>query len=133
MSRTSSKTAVPSELLDRVFSALSHPARRQIAVCLVARRGVMTAGEIADRFKHSWPTTTRHLGVLESAGLIEVTKNGRQRLYALRPDVATLAARWITSWSLEGVRPGDRPSWADLPFAKMRNASGPATKDRPAK
>lgn len=41
----------------------------------------MTAGEIADRFSCAWPTTTRHLSVLEEAGLISVEKKGRERIY----------------------------------------------------
>ena len=43
----------------------------------------MRAGEIAQRFACSWPTTTRHLRVLEDAGLVRVAKQGRDRLYRL--------------------------------------------------
>lgn len=43
----------------------------------------MTAGEIADRFACSWPTTTRHLQKLESAGLVAVEPQGRERVYRL--------------------------------------------------
>jgi DNA-binding MarR family transcriptional regulator len=39
----------------------------------------MTAGEIAARFAHSWPTTSRHLRVLEQASLIGVETIGRER------------------------------------------------------
>lgn len=87
----------------------------------------MTAGEIADRFKHSWPTTTRHLSVLESAELIAVNKQGRRRIYALRPLSLIRAADWIYAWSLaaEEEAAGGRPDWADLPYASMRNATPP--------
>jgi hypothetical protein len=54
------------EALQAVF-ALAHPARRQILLT-VYFRGEMSAGQIAGRFAHAWPTTTRHLRVLESAG-----------------------------------------------------------------
>ena len=50
----------------------------------------MTAGAIADRFHCSWPTTTRHLRVLEDAGLVTVEKRGRERVYKL--DTARLSA-----------------------------------------
>ena len=50
---------------------------------LRARGGAMTSGEIAERFSCSWPTTTRHLGVLEDAGLVRVEKAGRERIYHL--------------------------------------------------
>ena len=43
----------------------------------------MTAGELADRFSHSWSTTTRHLQRLEAAGLVHVEKAGRERRYTL--------------------------------------------------
>jgi len=43
----------------------------------------MTAGEIADRFSCTWPTTTRHLRVLETSGLVRVSKRGRERIYQL--------------------------------------------------
>jgi DNA-binding transcriptional ArsR family regulator len=43
----------------------------------------MTAGELADRFSHSWSTTTRHLQRLEAAGLVRVEKAGRERRYRL--------------------------------------------------
>jgi DNA-binding transcriptional ArsR family regulator len=43
----------------------------------------MTAGQLADRFSHSWSTTTRHLQKLEAASLIRVEKQGRERLYTL--------------------------------------------------
>jgi DNA-binding transcriptional ArsR family regulator len=39
----------------------------------------LTAGELAGRFSHSWPTTTRHLKVLENAGLVVVATVGRER------------------------------------------------------
>jgi DNA-binding transcriptional ArsR family regulator len=69
--------------VDAVFRALAHPSRRQILLVLRYRGGEMTAGEIAERFACSWPTTTRHLRVLEGAGLVRVEKRGRERVYRL--------------------------------------------------
>ena len=43
----------------------------------------MTAGELAERFSHTWSTTTRHLQRLQSAGLVTVEKVGRERRYRL--------------------------------------------------
>jgi len=57
----------------------------------------MTAGELAERFSHSWSTTTRHLQRLESAGLVQVERAGRERLYSL--DIAHL--KDITSTFLD--------------------------------
>ena len=119
---------ITSDTLNAVFSALAHSARRQILISLHARGGVMTAGEIADRFKHSWPTTTRHLGVLERARVLEVGKRGRHRFYALRPSVLVGAADWLYAWAAhthEAPIPDERPAWTELPFATMRNAIPP--------
>ena len=119
--------ALGSAKLDAVFGALSHHARRSILVVLHARGGVMSAGEIADRFRHSWPTTTRHLGVLERAGLLKVSKRGRYRFYALRPDVARRACDWIADWAQHTTDEPDsqRPDWTELSFASMRNVTAP--------
>ena len=46
----------------------------------------MTAGELADRFSHTWSTTTRHRQRLEAAGLVHVEVAGRQRRYTLDAD-----------------------------------------------
>jgi DNA-binding transcriptional ArsR family regulator len=84
------------EDLDRVFSALSHQSRRTILSILHARGGEMTSGAIAARFECSWPTTTRHLRVLEEAGLVVVGLHGRERVYRLAADrLDQVAGRWI--------------------------------------
>ena len=69
--------------LERVFKALAHASRRQVLVVLNARGGRMTAGEIAGRFTCTWPTTSRHLRVLQDAGLVRSERQGRERVYVL--------------------------------------------------
>jgi len=69
--------------LDLVLGALAHASRRHVLVVLLARGGRMSAGEIARRFSCTWPTTTRHLRVLEAAGLVQVERQGRERIYVL--------------------------------------------------
>lgn len=82
--------------LEIVFAALAHSTRRQILTVLRARGGTMTSGELAERFNCTWPTTTRHLGILADAGLVTVTRHGRQRHYHLNPSPLTdTAATWI--------------------------------------
>ena len=71
------------EELEDVFTCLAHASRRHVLVVLRHRGGSMTAGEIADRFECSWPTTTRHLQKLERAGLVRVEQQGRERIYRL--------------------------------------------------
>ena len=66
-----------------VFDALAHEVRRHIIQLLSHLGGELPSGYLARRFSHSWPTTTRHLRVLEGAGLATHEKRGREVLYSL--------------------------------------------------
>jgi DNA-binding transcriptional ArsR family regulator len=81
--------------LETVFSALAHPVRRQIMLIVHFRGGEMTAGDIAKRFGHSWPTTTGHLRILEEAGLLIQEKIGRTRIYRLDVKKLSLIEEWM--------------------------------------
>jgi DNA-binding transcriptional ArsR family regulator len=82
--------------LERVFAALAHASRRQILLVLHARGDRVRAGDIADRFACSWPTTTRHLNVLVEAGLVSVEQDGRERFYRLETDrLRRVAGGWL--------------------------------------
>lgn len=81
--------AGPSPRLDeieRVFDALSHEVRRHVLLLLSHRGGELSSGYLAKCFSHSWPTTTRHLHVLEAAGLVSVRRDGRSCVYRLERD-----------------------------------------------
>ncbi len=86
------------EALDSVCSAIAHPARRQILLT-VHMRGSMTAGDIAGRFAHAWPTTSRHLRVLEHAGLLVQHREGRQRVYEVDHARLGVLGEWIAWFS----------------------------------
>lgn len=88
--------------LDSVFGALAHPARRQILMTIHFRGGQMSAGEIAGRFRHSWPTTTRHLRVLEEAGLVSQEQEGRTRTYKLERKRLAVITEWLGWFDKEG-------------------------------
>jgi DNA-binding transcriptional ArsR family regulator len=67
------------------------------------RGGEMTAGQIAARFACSWPTTTGHLRVLESAGVITSEKRGRERVYKLdRARLLTVTKEWLRWFEDDG-------------------------------
>lgn len=83
--------------LDVVFNALAHQSRRTILTVLQTHGGAMTSGAIASWFDSSWPTTTRHLRVLEDAGLVRVELRGRERVYRLEPTrLHATATTWLT-------------------------------------
>ena len=85
--------------VDAVFGALAHPSRRQILLVLHFRAGEMTAGEIAARFSCTWPTTTRHLGILLEAGLVKKHSSGRQRIYRLnRERLREITSAWLDNF-----------------------------------
>ena len=85
--------------LDLVFKALGHSARRHILLVMHFRGGDMPAGDIARRFAHSWPTTSRHLKVLTEAGLVEVTQSGRERTYHLHKQrLQEIAGSWLAEF-----------------------------------
>lgn len=81
--------------LDEVLNAIAHPARRQILLTLHFRDGEASAGDLAARFEHAWPTTTRHLRVLEDAGLLQHEKAGRKRIYRLDRKRLALISEWL--------------------------------------
>ena len=55
----------------------------------------MAAGEIANLFQHAWPTTTRHLKVLEAAGLLRHEREGRTRQYRIDARRLELVRDWL--------------------------------------
>ena len=70
--------------LDNVFEALSSTVRRKILAYLSATD--LTAGEIAKRFDISKPSISKHLSVLENAGLIKSERRGQFIHYSLVRD-----------------------------------------------
>jgi len=81
---------------EALFTALAHPARRRIVITLHFTGGSMTAGEIAAMFAHAWPTTTGHLRVLQAAGLVRQTREGRTRVYTLDRRRLALVRDWLS-------------------------------------
>ena len=82
--------------LTTTFAALADPTRRGLLARL--RTGELTVGALAAPYAMSMPAVTKHLRVLEAAGLIRRRKQGRQVLCALaRPEQDPLeeAAAWI--------------------------------------
>jgi ArsR family transcriptional regulator, arsenate/arsenite/antimonite-responsive transcriptional repressor len=70
--------------LDKVFEALSSTVRRKILAYLSATD--LTAGEIAARFEISKPSVSKHLSILENAGLVRGEKRGQFIHYSLVRD-----------------------------------------------
>jgi DNA-binding transcriptional ArsR family regulator len=75
------------------FKALAHPIRRDIVERLSG--GTSTVGEATRDLGVSKPTISRHLKVLEEAGVVTRVIDGRTHRLALRPDALADTADWI--------------------------------------
>ncbi|HJR53484.1 MAG TPA: metalloregulator ArsR/SmtB family transcription factor [Gemmatimonadota bacterium] len=79
--------------LDRTFAALSDPTRRSILARLA--EGEATVGELARPFRVSRPAISKHLRVLEDAGLVQRERDGRVSRCELDAEPMREAAEWI--------------------------------------
>jgi DNA-binding transcriptional ArsR family regulator len=81
--------------LDSTFAALADPVRRAIITRLVA--GEATPGELAEPFPISLQAISKHLKVLERAGLITRGRDAQRRPCRLRPEPLAETADWIAA------------------------------------
>jgi DNA-binding transcriptional ArsR family regulator len=86
------------EALDLVFSALADPSRRRIVRRLA--EGEASVSELAQPFDVSLPAVTKHLAVLERAGLLEHHKEGRVRLCRLVAAPLQVADDWLSTYRM---------------------------------
>ena len=83
--------------LDLIFKALSDPTRREILASLKA--GDRTVGELAAPHAMSLAGASKHIGVLENAGLVTRTRRGREMHCSLRADSLRAAEAWLQSYA----------------------------------
>ena len=82
--------------LDTTFAALADPTRRAILVRLA--KGESTVMQLAKPFKMSQPAISRHLKVLEQAGLISTTVRAQERPRKLETKPLQEAVGWIEKY-----------------------------------
>jgi len=82
--------------LDRTFSALAHPARRAILSRLT--RGQASVTELGEPFAMSQPAISKHLKVLELAGLVERGRDAQWRPRTLRAVPLKQVAEWLDEY-----------------------------------
>ena len=87
---------VSTDQLDAVFGALADPTRRSILTRLTL--GEATVAELAAPFSVSQPAISRHLKVLEHAGLISRTRRSTARLSHLRAEPLRQATVWLAGY-----------------------------------
>jgi DNA-binding transcriptional ArsR family regulator len=118
------------DAFEAVFGALAHPARRRVLLAVYFNGGAMTAGEIAAMFAHAWQTTTRHLQVLEAAGLLMHERQGRMRIYRIERKRLALVSDWLAHFQ-RPVRQGAGGK-QDVSNKKANRREGEAAKTRSA-
>jgi len=91
-------TPDPEAVLDRAFAALGDPVRRAIVARL--SRGEATVNELAALFPITKQAVSRHIGVLEDAGLITRSRNGQRRPCHLDPAALEALTSWIDGYRL---------------------------------
>ena len=84
---------VEDPVLDRTYAALADPTRRALLVAL--RDGQARITDLAAPLPMTFAGVSRHVGVLETAGLVKREVRGREHWLSLQPDALTLAERWI--------------------------------------
>lgn len=86
--------------LDRVFAALADPTRRDL-VARLATGGDATVGELAAPYDVSVQAVSKHLKVLEEAGLVTRSRDAQRRPVHLQAEVLDLMTRWIERYRRE--------------------------------
>ncbi len=81
--------------LDRTFHALGDGTRRQI-LSMLANKGALFAGDLRKPFDVAQPTISKHLKVLERAGLVRRDVVGRRHRFRLAADSMREAEDWIS-------------------------------------
>ena len=84
---------VEDQVLDRAYAALADPTRRSLLKTL--RRGDARITDLAAPLPMTFAGVSRHIGVLESAGLVRREVRGREHWLSLQPDGLTMAQKWI--------------------------------------
>jgi DNA-binding transcriptional ArsR family regulator len=84
---------VEDQVLDRAYAALADPTRRSLLKTL--RQGDARITDLAAPLPMTFAGVSRHIGVLESAGLVRREVRGREHWLSLQPDGLTMAQKWI--------------------------------------
>jgi DNA-binding transcriptional ArsR family regulator len=111
--------------LSRVFSALADPIRRDMVARLAADDA--TVNELAEPYDVSLQAVSKHLKVLEDAGLVSRTREAQRRPVHLEAEVFDLMTAWIERYRLQAQARYER---LDALLAAMDDENGTGTEER---
>ncbi len=106
--------------LSRTFAALADPTRRALLARLA--EGSFTVGELAEPFDMTFAAVSKHLRILQAAGLVNRTRNAQYRPASLDGRPLRAAAAWIGDY---------RRFWADSFDALDDHLTTPTSKEQP--
>ncbi len=109
--------------LSRVFSALADPTRRDI-VARLAVVGDATVNELAEPYDVTVQAVSKHLKVLEDAGLVSRSREAQRRPVHLEAEVFDLMTKWIERYRRQAE---ERFSRLDAVLARMQDDDKPRT------
>lgn len=84
---------MPADVLSRVFAALSDPIRRDMVVRLAG--GDATVNELAEPYDVTLQAVSKHIRVLEDAGVVSRSRDAQRRPVHLEAEVFDLMTKWI--------------------------------------
>jgi DNA-binding transcriptional ArsR family regulator len=116
--------AVSEDRLSRVFAALADPTRRDIVARLAV--GDATVGQLAHPYQMSMQAISKHLKVLEDAGLVTRSRDAQRRPCHLEAEVFDLMTKWIERYRQQAE---ERFSRLDAVLAAMADEE-PAAKTK---
>ena len=124
---------MPADALSQVFSALADPTRRDIVARLAAADATVT--ELAEPYSVSVQAVSKHLRVLEGAGLVSRSRDAQRRPVHLEAEVFDLMTAWIERYRRQAEERYGRldavlaemPEPPDANDAPRRPPAGPTT------
>ena len=108
--------------LSRVFAALADPTRRDLVARLAV--GDATVGDLAAPYDVSLQAVSKHLKVLEEAGLITKRRDAQRRPVHLEAEVFDLMTKWIERYRRQAE---ERYQRLDAVLAQMQDQQPPST------
>lgn len=118
-------TSYSSPQLDRIFAALADPTRRAILSRLAG--GEASVAELAEPFDMTQPAISKHLKVLETAGLVSRGQDAQRRPRRLEARPLAVASEWLERYRKYWEENFER---LDDLLEEMKAADAPATKRR---
>jgi DNA-binding transcriptional ArsR family regulator len=119
------RRAVTADPLSRVFAALADPTRRDIVARLTV--GDATVGQLAEPYDVSVQAVSKHLKVLEDAGLVSRSRDAQRRPCHLEAEVFDLMTKWIERYRRQAE---ERFQRLDAVLAEMDRSTRAAPTDQ---